>query len=78
MERFHDHPAITPEVYAQGLINSGDRSTQNPIFNFLLGEADQDDLNTVKKDQAIGIRPQVNSRKRLKMLLSLPNQVEID
>ena len=49
VERFHDHPAVTSEDYAEGLINSGDRSTQDPIFIFLLGEADQDDLNAVKK-----------------------------
>ena len=49
MERFYDHPAVTSEDYADGLINSGGRSTQNPIFIFLLGEADQDDLIAVKK-----------------------------
>ena len=49
VERFHDHPAVTSEDYAHGLINSGIESTQNPIFIFLLGEADQDDLNAVKK-----------------------------
>ena len=49
VERFHDHPAVTPEDYAEGLIDSGNRSTQDPIFIFLLGEADQDDLNAVKE-----------------------------
>jgi len=49
VERFHDHPAVSVEDYAYGLIYSGKRSTQDPNFIFLLGEADQDDLNAVKK-----------------------------
>lgn len=48
VDRFHDHPAVTSEDYAQGLIYSGEESTQDPVFNFLLGEADQGDLNAVK------------------------------
>jgi len=49
VERFHDHHAVTSEVYAQGVIYSGRWSTRNPNFIFLLGGADQDDLNAVKK-----------------------------
>jgi len=49
VERFYDHPVVTSDVYADGLIYSGKESTQDPIFNFLLGEADQGDLIAVKK-----------------------------
>jgi len=49
VELLYDHPAVTSQDYATGLINSGCRSTQDPMFIFLLGEADQDDLNAVKK-----------------------------
>jgi len=50
VERFYDHPAVTSEVFAKGLISSGFQSIQEPIFAFLLAEADQDDLIAVKKD----------------------------
>ena len=49
VERFYDHPAVTSKEYADGLLNSGRYDTQKPIFTLLLGEADQDDLNAVKK-----------------------------
>ena len=51
MERFHDYHAVTSDDYAQGLISSGDGSIQSSTFNFLLGEADQDELNAVKKNE---------------------------
>jgi len=51
VERFHDHAAVTSKDYAWGLINSeNNSSTQDPVFIFLLGEADQDDLNAVKEN----------------------------
>jgi len=50
VERFYDHPAVTSKDYAVGLTASVCKSTQGPIFTFLLGEADQDDLNAVKRD----------------------------
>ena len=57
VERFHDHPAVTSEDYAQGLIDSGYGSTQDPILISLLGEADQDDLIAVKKHDRYKNRP---------------------
>jgi len=51
VERFHDHPAVTGEAYRVGLFRSGEKSSRNPIFIFLLGEANQGDLNAVKKDE---------------------------
>ena len=77
MKRFYDHPAVTPEYYANRLNNFGYNSTQDPTFSFLLKEADQDDLNAVKKNEDMSV-DQMNSRRRLKMLFSLPSQVEID
>jgi len=49
VERLYDNSAVTSDDYAQGLIHSGIRSTQDPTFIFLIGEADQGDLNAVKK-----------------------------
>ena len=49
VQRLYDHPAVTAEVYAEGLINSVWESMPNPTFNFLLKEADQDDLIAVTK-----------------------------
>ena len=49
VEEFHEHPAITSERYANGLINSGYRYMPNPVFSFLLAQADQGDLEEVKQ-----------------------------
>ena len=56
VEHFYDDPAVTSEDYAAGLFDSGAESTQNPIFIFLLGEADQDDFNAVKKHWSYKVR----------------------
>ena len=58
VERFHDHHAVTPEVYAQGLINSGLYSVHKSIFDFLLKEADQNDLNAVKGNRRYNKSPE--------------------
>jgi len=57
VKRFYDDPAITSKDYALGVINAGYESMQNPIFNFLLGEADKDDLNAVKEHKYYAARP---------------------
>jgi len=49
VEKFHEHPAITPERYAKGLIDSWEEYKLNPTFSFLLSQADQGDLEKVKK-----------------------------
>ena len=55
VQHLYDHPTVTPEVYATGLINSGE-SPQNPIFDLLLENADQDDLIAVKMHKEYGCR----------------------
>ena len=49
MEEFHDHPAITSEEYADGLIRSWENDKSKIVFPFLLSQADQGDLEEVKK-----------------------------
>ena len=49
VEEFHEHPAITPELYADGLIDSWKYDKSN-TFPFLLDQADQGDLEKVKRD----------------------------
>ena len=49
VQRLYDHPAVTAEVYAKGLINSVWECRPNPVFNTLLKEADQDGLIAVTK-----------------------------
>lgn len=56
VERFYDDPAVTSQIYAQGLLDSGSKSTQGPAFIFLLGEADRDDLNAVKENRKYGLK----------------------
>ena len=48
-EEFHEHHAITPWHYANGLIESWKNDKLN-TFPFLLSQADQSDLEKVKKD----------------------------
>ena len=50
VEEFHEHPAITSEIYANGLINSWKYDKSKIAFPFLLAQADQGDLEKVKKD----------------------------
>jgi len=47
VERFYDHPAVTSGDYAHVLLVFRFRYAEDPIFTFLLGEADQDDLDAV-------------------------------
>ena len=49
IERFYNHPAITPEAYARGLILSRKSKTQNPTFQWLLAKADFDDLQAIQR-----------------------------
>ena len=51
VERFFDHPAVTPDVYANGLIWSGDDNAQDPIFKWLLAEADRADLQALQSHE---------------------------
>ena len=48
VEEFHEHPAITSEEYAYGLIYSWEND-KSKTFPFLLTQADQGDLEKVKK-----------------------------
>lgn len=50
-ERFYDHPAITPEVYASGLSMAWKcgSNSQDPVFYWMLEEADKDDLLACQK-----------------------------
>lgn len=57
VDRYYDHPAITSEYYAWGLINSGRNPARNPAFIFLLGNADMDDLIAAKKDTVYTYNP---------------------
>ena len=41
---FHNHPAITPEIYASGLTICGQFDAQNPVFKWLFAAAGRDDL----------------------------------
>ena len=50
VEKFHEHPAITHEEYAKGLIYSWENDKLN-TFPFLLSQADQGDLEKVKKHE---------------------------
>lgn len=45
---FYDHPAITPVVYADGLIASGRFDAQAPVFQQLLAAANHGDLRAVQ------------------------------
>ena len=47
--RFYDHPAITPEVYTRGIIESVQLNNRNPTFKWLLARADCADLQAVKQ-----------------------------
>jgi len=49
MEQFYDHPAVTREVYVEGIVNFGNTYRYNLTFIFLLSEADEGDLIAVKK-----------------------------
>ena len=50
VEELHEHPAITSEEYATGLILSWNYDKSMIVFPFLLAQADQGDLKEVKKD----------------------------
>ena len=49
VEEFHEHPAITSERYADGLVDSWKDDKSKIVFPFLLTQADQGDLEEVKK-----------------------------
>jgi hypothetical protein len=48
VERLHEHPAITHEEYADGLVRSWEHTSVD-VFQFLLDQADKDDLVEAKK-----------------------------
>ena len=48
VEKFHEHPTITHEEYSYGLINSWVIG-KSEVFQFLLAQADQGDLEIVRK-----------------------------
>jgi len=48
VEKFHEHPAITSERYANGLRESWKHDKSNLVFPFLVSQADQNDLKEVK------------------------------
>ncbi len=48
-QQFYDHIFIPPRTYADGLILSGHDNAHNPIFEQLLVEADQGDLQELQK-----------------------------
>jgi hypothetical protein len=50
VERFHEHSAITHEEYAKGLIESWNWDKLKTALLFLLDQADQGDLESVKED----------------------------
>ena len=55
VEELHEHPAITPEIYAGGLVFSWRDGMPNTVFPFLLDQADQDDLKeTMKREEYNG------------------------
>ena len=51
---FYNHPLITSETYADGLIQAGQSDVNNPVFKWLLATAGQDDLLAVKKQENYG------------------------
>ena len=50
VEKFYEHLAITSENYANGLVVSWQHDKFKEVFPFLLDQADQGDLEEVKKD----------------------------
>ena len=75
VEEFHEHPAITSREYANGLIDSWNNDKLT-VFPFLLAQADQGDLEEVKK--VSNIRKIKNSVKPLMMLSQKLNLQERD
>ena len=52
VKRFYRHPAVTHEVYAEGLISSWNiDERQNMVFQILLEQADVGDLEAAKKSK---------------------------
>ena len=52
VELYCEHPAITSAEYAYGLFESWNDGKPNQVFQFLLGQADQGDLNMAKEEYA--------------------------
>ena len=52
VELYYEHPAITSEEYAGGLYGSWNDGKPNQVFQFLLKQADQGDLDMVKEKYA--------------------------
>ena len=52
VELYYEHPAITSEEYAGGLYASWNDGKPNQVFQFLLKQADQGDLDEAKKKYA--------------------------
>ena len=69
MELYCEHPAITSEKYAYGLDASWNNGEPNQVFQFLLEQADQGDLDEAKKKYA-----DKDYEKFLKPLTKHPNQ----
>ena len=49
IEELHGHPAVTFDIYAIGLSNSWENVGLKIVFPFLLSQADQGDLDEVKR-----------------------------
>ena len=49
MEEYYEHPAITSEEYLGGLNVSWNKGKPNQVFQFLLKQADQGDLDEAKE-----------------------------
>ena len=77
VEKFHEHPAITSERYAIGLIVSWkDGNSKKVVVPFLLTQADQGDLKEVKKYGEYEEYPEF--RKAIDDAFQKPNLQEVD
>ena len=57
VEEYYEHPAVTSDEYAVGLNASWKHGEPNQVFPLLLKQADQGDLDMVKKKFACNLYP---------------------
>ena len=70
LENFCENPAVTPELYATGLVESGRDSNLSDTFHLLLAAADQLDLLTlIESDDYVNMGP--NFHAAVKQALSV-------